>query len=261
MKPILQTRLPYAPWSDPAMRRLPGIQPLDPADWLIVDEAFAPQMALREQLIALQRDRVIRLAPTALGPVQELLDHVLGMLRVKAGYKVNGNSVVRPDGVSVFIARDDPLATLGRLVQEDLCLLEKRDGEHVLTAAVLCFPASWTLEQKFMRPLVQIHSPVPGYSGDIARRVQRLFDAMRSTQPLWRANALLYQDADLFAPRRRSEARKEDREKAKYLRSERQCLVKLPESGAVVFSIHTYVIDLKNIETRAQAQIRADNGP
>ncbi|MBV1867921.1 MAG: DUF3445 domain-containing protein [Marinosulfonomonas sp.] len=257
MTPILQTRLPYAPWSDPAMRRLPGIQPLDPADWLIVDEAFAPQMARRGHLMAQHRDQVIQLAPEALGAAQELLEHVLSVLSQTTGYRVKGDTVVRPDGVSVSIGRSDPMVTLGQLVQEDLCILQKRGDQHVLTGAVLCFPASWTLAQKFMRQLVEIHAPVPGYSGDIAHRVQRLFDRMRVGRPLWRANVMLYQDAELFAPRRASNARNETAKTAKYLRSERQCLVKLPESGAVVFSIHTYVIDLKNIGASELARLRA----
>ena len=33
-------------------RKLPGIQPLDPADWLLRDEAFNAQMAYRDQLLA-----------------------------------------------------------------------------------------------------------------------------------------------------------------------------------------------------------------
>ena len=40
-----------------------------------------------------------------------------------------------------------PLIAAGRLVQEDLCLLEKPEAaaEHVLTGAILCFPSNWTL--------------------------------------------------------------------------------------------------------------------
>lgn len=46
--PILHDRLPSAPWMVPAQRRLPGMQLLDMADWLTVDEAFGGQMALRD---------------------------------------------------------------------------------------------------------------------------------------------------------------------------------------------------------------------
>ena len=42
----------------PATRRLPGIQPLDMADWLVMDEAFGPQIALRDRLLKDRREEV-----------------------------------------------------------------------------------------------------------------------------------------------------------------------------------------------------------
>ena len=52
MPPILQSRLPHAPWMDPRTARLPGVLPHDGQDWLAVDDAYGAQMALRDQLIA-----------------------------------------------------------------------------------------------------------------------------------------------------------------------------------------------------------------
>lgn len=49
---ILQSHLPLAPWMDPRTARLPGVLPVEGADWLIRDDAFAAQMALRDHLIA-----------------------------------------------------------------------------------------------------------------------------------------------------------------------------------------------------------------
>ena len=114
-----------------------------------------------------------------------------------------GPEVRRPDGVTVAIDRADPLGTLGHLVQEDLCLMEKRNEAHVLTAAVLCFPASWRLAEKIGRPLEAIHAPVPEYDPKLARRVQRLFDGVQPGRPLWRVNALRYADPALHQPRAR----------------------------------------------------------
>jgi hypothetical protein len=125
----------------------------------------------------------------------------------------------------------------------------------VLTAAVLCFPASWSLDQKFLRPLISIHQPVDSYSGDIARRVQRLFDAIRPDQVLWRANSLLYADPDLYQPRREGESRPRPGPAAPYVRSERQCLRRLPDSGAVVFSIHTWVVRRENLTAEQEAEL------
>jgi hypothetical protein len=134
--------------------------------------------------------------------------------------------------------------TAALLVQEDLCILQKSGDEHVLTAAALCFPASWRLSEKYMRPLIGIHEPVDSYDDNIARRVQRMFDGIRPHRPLWRFNALWYDDPGLFQPRSALAPRDvTDAHTARFLRSERQSLSRLPETDAVVFSIHTFVLD------------------
>ncbi|MCV6583907.1 MAG: DUF3445 domain-containing protein [Marinibacterium sp.] len=236
----LQNRLPY---DVTAPRPLPGIAPFDMGDWLQRDDAFAGQMARRDDLIATRRDAVIALDPGAQPAAAELLDLVLSLAYGDAGAS---GPVTRADGAQVAIRRDDPMATLGHLVQEDFCILQKPDGadEHVMTGAVLCFPAFWSLSEKFMRPLSRIHDPVPDYDDQIARRVQRLFDGVQVGRPLWRFNLLRYGDPELHQPAPLSgPARREPAPGARaYLRSERQCLVRLPVSRAVVFSIHTYVV-------------------
>ncbi len=237
---ILQRTIPY---DVSAARPLPGIAPLAPDDWLCVDEGFAAQMAERERLISEHRAAVIALDESARGAAGELLDMVLAQVLDGAQYAREGDVVIRPDGGRVTIERGDPLATLGRLVQEDFCILDKRGDEHVLLGAVLCFPASWSLDEKFLRPLVGIHIPVESYDSNIARRVQRLFDGVQPERPLWRFNALWYDDASLHQPRREGERRESvDPARAGFLRSEMQTVRRLPQSRAVVFGIHTYVL-------------------
>lgn len=235
MNDILQTRLPYDPFSP---KPLPGISAFEMQDWLHIDDAFAGQMAERARLLAGQRDNVLALDSSAFEAAQELLEMVLDL-----AYKGANNSVTRPDGVSVAVDWNDPLGSLGHLVQEDLCILQKTGDEHVLTGAVLCFPASWTLSEKFRRPLIGIHDTVNEYDEGIAKRVQRLFDGVQPGRPLWRFNALWYAQADLYQPQSIHQPRKPiDDAKAGYFRSERQCIFRLPKSRAVVFSIHTYVL-------------------
>ena len=55
---ILQKDLPYRPWQQEKTRRLPGIQPLAPSEWVLVDDAFAQQMAYRDWLLEHRRQRV-----------------------------------------------------------------------------------------------------------------------------------------------------------------------------------------------------------
>lgn len=237
MTEILQTRIPHNPLEP---KRLPGIAPLAVADWLTPDDAFAGQMAERERLLDSARDRVLMLDESGRAAAEELLEQVLAQL-----YPDAEEEVTRPDGVKVRIDRSDPLGSLGRITQQDFCILEKPEGseEHILTGAVLCFPASWTLAEKFMRPLTAIHVPVDSYDANIAARVQRLFDGVQLGRPLWRFNALWYHDAALHQPRSAAAPRQQPPSgEAGYLRSEKQTILRLPRTGAVIFGIHTFVL-------------------
>ena len=278
---VLHSRLPVAPWADPRLRRLPGILPLDPADWLEVDEAYDGQMALRDRLIAERREKVHGLLPRGRAAAEELYDRVLADLP-GLGFRLEGNTAMRPDGLSVSLDRGQPLLTLGRLCQQDFCLMqpggpgedgpgengpgedgpgedgpgEDGPGEHVLTGAILCFPAGWTLAEKLGRPMLRIHRPVARYTPDVGRRVQRLFDAIRVEQPLWRMNAHRSR-APLFNPMLEDRKVADDGAPMPYVRCERQCLLRLPRTGAVVFSIHTLVVRAEDLTPDQAAALEA----
>jgi hypothetical protein len=220
--------------ADAADHPLPGTRPLAPGDWLRRDERFAEQMAEKDRLIATRREHVIGMTPEGAAPARELLEIVCAELGVK------GDTYARPDGVSVPIDRDDPLGTLGRMTQEDYAIMVRGAEEHVLAAGVVCFPSRWTLAEKLGRPLVRIHKPVDAYDDGIARRVQRLFDGVRVEQPLVRWNNLPYWTDVLHNPKPEAEPREPPGPRP-YHRRERQVLKRLPDTGAVVFSIKTYL--------------------
>jgi hypothetical protein len=239
---ILQRTIPPEQVEAAAMR-LPMMTPVAPGDWLRVDEVYAAQLAEKARLIAARRGDVIAVLPGAKAACGELLEVVLGELRGRADFAVSGDGVRRPDGVEVTVDRGDPLLTLSRLVQEDVCIHAKQGEEHVLVAALLCFPAAWTLAEKIGKPLTRIHVPVARYDAEIARRVQRMFDMVGGGRSLWRANMLRYDDPALFQPHDEANPRPVGRPESPYLRSERQTILRLPETGAVVFSIHTTVVE------------------
>lgn len=236
--PILQDSLP-ADMREAAQAPLPRMQPVRGA-WLRFDEAYAAQLALRRQLIADRRAAVIGETPTGRVAAQECLATVLAAL--PEGFTRRAGAVRCPDGTEVVIDRDDPFASMGRILQQDICILEKQGDEHVLTGAVLCFPASWTLAEKLGHPLTRIHVPVAPYDAGVAARVQRLFDGIRPGVPIWRANLLRYDLPDLHQPRTENDPRPVGGPDAPYLRSEHQTLLRLPKTGAVVFAIHTVLV-------------------
>jgi len=254
MPEICQRALPIKPWMARATRRLPGIQPVSPGKWLLRDEAFAAQMAYRDALISARRDAVFQATPESQPAQKELLALVLAEL--DSGYETCPDAVTRPDGVTVQLNDEPPLLVAARLVQEDLLLLDMT-GEPALNAAVLCFPASWTLAEKFGGGLAAIHGYVDDYTPEMAQRVERMFCALRPEQPLWRANFLRYEKAELHQPRRVGEDKPAPKQGG-FVRVERQTLRKLPKSGAVVFGIHTYVVPWSTLSPEEQAEFCAN---
>lgn len=234
---------PFTPFMAGPTKTLPGISPMEMADWLHRDEAYAEQMAYRDKLLKTQRDVVFAETPEAAGPAGELLDLVRTTLADAPGHLIKDDMLTRPDGVTVPLGGDHPLALLARMTQEDFCVLWRPEdrNEHVLLGAILCFPSRWLLAEKMGRPMIGIHDRVPNYDDDIARRVQRLFDALRPDHPLVRANWLVHTSPELHQPL--TEEAKAKWEKAPsdrfWLRTERQSLLRLPHSGAVVFTIKT----------------------
>jgi len=233
MNMILQDLIPPEMGGDV---RLPGMAPCGGDEWMRVDEAYAAQMAYRAALLATRREAVLWMRKDALPAAQELLEQALVAMPAH-GFEVAAGKVVCPDGRAVMLDFEAPLLTLGALLQEDLCILQQEQGEHVLTGAVLCFPANWRLADKIGRGLAGIHAPVEQYDENLTARVQRLFNGVQVGRPLWRFNRLPYADADLHQP-----YRKHDAARSGFIRSERQCIVRLPVTRAVVFSIHTYVV-------------------
>jgi hypothetical protein len=252
---ICQSYLGVAPWMDPLAARLPGLQPVQPGEWLQRDDAFDGQMAYRDQLLRERRGDVVA-APEEIDQAEhDLLAAVMAETKADAGYFGMDGAIIRPDGVSVALNADRPLVTAARLAQEDMLILQPRDGEYVLTSAVLCFPASWTLAQKFGRGMNRIHEPVDRYDENIAKRVDRVFAAMQPDQAVWRANLLCYNDPELHQPRLEHERRPFDRSLPTWVRVERQTLRRLGDSRAVVFTIHTWLVPLDRLSPEQAATL------
>ncbi|MEO0865520.1 MAG: DUF3445 domain-containing protein, partial [Pseudomonadota bacterium] len=213
-------------------RALPGVRP-ETGPWLRVDEAYGHQMARRLEILRDHGPEVLYLDPAARPAAQELLAAVVAELPA-FGFAVAGDMVTCPDGRKVQVSCTAPLETLGRTLQSDFVIMEKRGNEHVLTAAVLCFPASWRLAEKAGRPLTDIHVPVQDYTDGVALRVQRLFDGIQVGRPLWRFNQLWYDDPELYQPRSAAEPRRvgAGQDGGPYYRTERQTLLRLPQSRA-----------------------------
>lgn len=236
---ITQASLPHTPWQDPAMCRMPGMRPVE-GPWIVVDDAYGAQMAERARLWRDDRAAVEAVLPGAEDALAEL--KAVALAALPDGFARDGGHVHTPDGRQV-VTDGACFEVLNQLLQEDLLVLEKRGDEHVLIAGLLCFPSHWRLADKIGRPLTRIHVPVPEYDADVAHRVQRLFDRAPPGRAMWRANVLSHREAVLHRPRPEPASH----ETARYVRSERQTILRLPDTGAVLFAVHTWIVPLDRL--------------
>lgn len=258
---ILLERPPYTPFMDPRLSRPPGLLPLDSGEWFVIHKDFTEQMAYRQKLLSQRRETVLARLPEGDAVASELLEAVLESVAGLPGYSFGDGFVTRPDGGDVAIDPSNPLETAGRLVADDLCTLlpDPISGEYRLVGAVLCFPSRWLLAEKMGRPLTAIHDPVPDYDGTLARRVNRVFEALRAGRPLWRVNWIVHGTAELHLPLAVDEdyILPEDHGQGFFLRTERQTLTRLPRSGGIVFGIKTSVSRVESLTGEEAASLHA----
>jgi hypothetical protein len=226
--------------------------------WLEVDTRYPSEMATRRELLDQRRHDVFAAVPGSEVARGEALELVAGALAAhypqwfsRAGTMLHN----RLTGESWDLAAPpiDPLEVAGRLVQEDLCVIDIRSDVPRLAAAVLCFPSRWRLSEKLGGPLAEVHGPVPLYADRLARPVDRFMRHLKADRIACRLNWSVLDDPALFQPdgKWRTEggegitpANAGDR---LYLRVERQTLRRLPTSGAVLFGIRVHVYRLSRI--------------
>jgi len=219
---------PGPPW------RSMGLRTLDLHAWLVVDDAYDDEMAQKAGLLADRPDEVFAARASADDASAEVLDLVVDWLAVHQPDLLDGSD--RFEGLH-------PLDAAGRLVQEDLCLMVRAGDSYLLEAASLCFPSHWRLDEKLGRSMAAIHAPVPHYAEELEQKVDRFFDRLRVDHPVQRRNLSVHSHRSLFAPgpfeSADSFAPDAAGVDAVWLRSERQTLVRLRRSDAVLFTIKT----------------------
>lgn len=256
---ILLDHAPYTPFDTARTRHPPGLSPLDPAEWVVVHTDYAAQMAYRTDLLAREAATVLAALPGSEAAALDLYGAVLDHLAARADFQV-GDQIMRPDGAQVAPDPNRPLQTLCLLTAEDWCLMlpPEEDGEYTLGAAILCFPSRWLLSEKIGRPMTDIHEPVEEYDDALARRVNRMFQAIKPGRPMVRHNWLIHGDPELYRPIGRHDKTRRVREEpwtTIYLRTERQTLRRLPKTGAVAFGIKTSICPISALDAVQSAAL------
>jgi dimethylamine monooxygenase subunit A len=236
-----------------------GLKPLDPADWIEVDGHLLPYLAEKRRLYAEIPERVFVEQDGTRDAQQEVLELLGAYLperfpdthrRSDAGVAVVG-ATSRPTIPSSLAGA--PLVAASLLVQEDLILMRRGEDGWRLVAGSLCFPSSWSLVEKFGKPLQQIHEPVPGFGPGTrpADVINRMFDGLQG-QAVERYNWSIQSGDALYHPL--SNIERIDRATSRptrfldgdvkthaFIRVERQTLRKLPASRDILFTIRIHL--------------------
>ncbi len=227
----------YVALDERGWRLAVGLRPLELANWLEVDDLRDAEIALKTELLAERRDVVVATRPGGDGPSAELLREVVSWL------------ATHHPGLSRDVdLGEHPVVAASRLVQEDLCVLVKTDAWR-LEAACVCFPSRWLLANKIGTTLDEIHGPVPGYADELSRPTASVFDRLKPERPFWRLNWTLLDHPDLHQPEGARDTVPGPVDDW-FFRVERQTIRSLPETGAIVFTIRTYVRTLTEMMAR-----------
>jgi hypothetical protein len=231
------------------------------------EEFFAPTDA-GPRLIA-ERNRWLDEEPThyaAMLPGGEpLLEETLDLLRAWPATR----AIVSLGGVSVLASRfcDQPSTgkvttlmdrssmarciELGRKLEPDFVLLQPdAAGAFRLLAGCVCFPSSWSLEEKMGRPLEEIHGVVPGLNTQLARPISGFLAKMAPGVSWLRANWGLSRSSELNQHPVRKLPRLDASVRADevWLRVEWQSLVALPANQGVLFGMRIEVLSLAQMK-------------
>lgn len=263
VSPALPLHRPYL--SSGALFQI-GTRPMDPAQWL----AIGPDHGsfLREKRARLKANPLpfYRTTPGSLPAQIELRDRVVGHLLAQHAdvfTVADGRLVDRVDGTTHELESPgvEPLAAISQLLEEDFILLQQVDGQDQITAASNAYSSSGRIVSSVGRSIPWAHKFVPTLNDQLGARIDRVLGNIKVGAPVERFNWLLTPIASRLFPEdphaansaavdKINAALVEDPSRAGeilWIRVERQTLLRLPESGALAFSIYTYSDPLSSI--------------
>lgn len=211
-----------------------GLRPFEQNNWLDQDDTFDAFMAEKQRLLNDIPEKVFQAGVDTLDAQNEVLELVC-----EHSLEPRQHDRSQP-----------PLLRAALMLQEDLVIMRKSMDGWRLVAGSVCFPSSWSLQDKIGKPLHDIHAPVPGFHKDTrnASMIERIFDNLQVGMPAERFNWSVYSDDALYHDDRTSEHMNQQSEC--FLRVERQTLTKLPKSGDILFTIRIYLDPFDALKNR-----------
>lgn len=251
----------------------PALEPTAGGGWgateIDVDEFYVHELRERDEILAADPQRSVT------------LPHMQAAAWDAALFCLQGLAEARPDAVRVqldgtsvhyendllgqtwdFVLGDastlpeEPLTWAGRQVQEDICLLDQRDGALWLDAGLVTFAADWSVAFDIGMAFQEFHGPVPrAHEAGIFKAAEQFLMRLTPEQAYRRTNWTLTIDRRMDVStemypawgRDRRLLRADEVAERVHLRVEVQHLIRLPVSGAIMFLIRTYLLPMQEL--------------
>ncbi|CAK0783363.1 hypothetical protein CVIRNUC_006562 [Coccomyxa viridis] len=253
-----------------------GLEPMNPLDWIEIDECYEEELAMRKELVKNNRSTVIHSLPGADDANMEMLELLADFLpkRYPDRFSMEGTVLTNHALGDQWDLADkslDPLEVSAQLVQEDLCLMKvTEDGSLRFVSGAVLFPQRWSLAEKVGMDMRRIHDPVPLFNQEILKPVNAFMNRITPNKPFWRANWTISDNPELFQPvgeefimqansgqfindqlwGQTEPVTAQNAGERLQTRCERETLSRFPRTGAILFTIRTHMRKLKTFEGR-----------
>ena len=239
--------IPYRPWRDRGhvidgeFRWRLGARPLDLEQWIeFGSDSDGPDgwLSVKSAVMADHPDTAFAVIDGIETECTEIAGAVVDHLR--------RHHPDRPDHLDPTL---HPLDAAARLVPEDLVVMVERQGSLIFGGGSVCFPNRWDLRSKLGVSMAEVHAPVARLNDQLAESVDGFFDRLRPERSFWRLGWGVLDTADGYTPLDGTAAPRptDPRPSDLYVRVERETLRRFPGTGAVLFTIRTYVTPMSSV--------------
>ncbi|MCA0909083.1 heme-dependent oxidative N-demethylase family protein [Qipengyuania gaetbuli] len=186
-----------------------------------------------------------------LQPDPDLAAREAGFAAYPQGIQISPEGEAPGAELAAMLGLSGGLPEAARTHHEDMCLLTLREGDdqYRLVGAAVAWPSDWTPADKLGLPLRALHAPIQGYEEQLASGVDHFMAKLKAGAIYGRCNWFIAATGErrwVAEPPAQAFAHvtPDNAGETLFVRSERQTLRRLPETGAILFTIGIYVSPL-----------------
>lgn len=260
----------YRPYKRGPFHMTMGIKTLDHNEWLLLEDTYKDATDLKKHITQTETKHTVLANPAAKECLFETYDLCLNylLLRYPQYFVVDekDNSLVHNKIRNEKIYRDPKpyfdleimVKTLSQTMEEDflILMLDDKTDQYYLRGGSFAFPSGFDPAQKTNLSLRDIHGPVPLYKKSIEKSMDKFFRRLKVGEWIYRLNWTVQADNKLYAPGLDNTSNNDvivalEADNLDFsqvcMRCERQCLLRLPKTKALLFTIRTYMTPLSEI--------------